>query len=151
MSWQNEDKNIFCCFIKGSLNFRAHALQSELNKFSIWNFVRFWLQSMSSKIKWAFEKTTKNVFCLHFAVSNFNIIFWHFQFNFNFFFFISQIFNKFISFIPFFKILMTVINMDKNRIFKKVYLPLKPTCRSCFFSFSLLQPKTKTEPPNIQQ
>ena len=36
-------------------------------------------------------------------------------------------------------------------IFKKVYLSLKPTWRSCFFSFSLAWPKTKAEPPNIQQ
>ena len=59
MSWQNEDKNIFCCFFKCSLNFRAHALQSELNKVSISNFVKFRLQSMSSKIERAFKKTTK--------------------------------------------------------------------------------------------
>ena len=32
LNWQNEDKNIFCTFFKCSLNFRAHALQSELNK-----------------------------------------------------------------------------------------------------------------------
>ena len=40
-SWQNEDKNIFCHFFKCSLNFRAYALQSELNKVSISNFVKF--------------------------------------------------------------------------------------------------------------
>ena len=59
MSWQNEDKNIFCCFFKCSLNFRAHALQLELNKVSGSNFVKFRLQNMSSKIEQAFEKTTK--------------------------------------------------------------------------------------------
>ena len=44
---------------KCSLNFRAHALQSELNNVSILNFVKFLLQSMSSKIEQAFEKTAK--------------------------------------------------------------------------------------------
>ena len=52
-------KTFCCCFFKCSLSFRAHALQSELNKFSISNFIKFWLQSMSSKITRAFEKTTK--------------------------------------------------------------------------------------------
>ena len=52
-------KNIFCLFFKCSLNFRAHALQSELNKVSISNFVKFRLQSMSSKMEQAFEKMTK--------------------------------------------------------------------------------------------
>ena len=37
-------------------NFRAHALQSELSKVSISNFVKFQLQSMSSKVEQAFEK-----------------------------------------------------------------------------------------------
>ena len=46
------------CFFsfKRSLNFRAHALQSKLNKVSISNFVKFRLQSMSSKIERAIEK-----------------------------------------------------------------------------------------------
>ena len=47
----------FVCFFKSSLNFKAHALQSELRKVSIYNFVKFQLQSMSSKIERAFEKT----------------------------------------------------------------------------------------------
>ena len=41
------------------LIFRAHALQLEVNKVSIYNFVKFRLQSMSSKIRRAFEKKTK--------------------------------------------------------------------------------------------
>ena len=49
----------FVRFFKCSLNFRAHALQSELSKTSILNFVKFKLQSMSSKIERAFEKTNK--------------------------------------------------------------------------------------------
>ena len=49
----------FCCFFKCSLNFRAHALQLELNKVGYTNFVKFRLQSMSSKIERAFEKRTK--------------------------------------------------------------------------------------------
>ena len=52
-------KTYFVVFFKGSLNFRAHALQSELNKGIISSFVKFRLQSMSSKIERAFEKTTK--------------------------------------------------------------------------------------------
>ena len=43
----------------------------------------------------------------------------------------------------FFKIIMTVIKVVKNQIFKKVYLPLKPTGRSCFFLFHSHDPKTK--------
>ena len=50
-------KTWFVCFFKCSLNLRAHALQSELSKVSIYNFVKFELQSMSSKIERAFEKT----------------------------------------------------------------------------------------------
>ena len=38
---------------------------------------------------------------------------------------------------------MTVIKVDKNKIFKKVYLPLKPTWRSCFFLFHSHDPKPK--------
>ena len=57
--WQNEDKNICCCFFKCLLNLRAHALQLELNKVNISNFVKFQQQSISFKIKRAFEKTTK--------------------------------------------------------------------------------------------
>ena len=38
---------------------------------------------------------------------------------------------------------MTVITMDKNQIFKKVYLPLKPTWRSSFFLFHSYNPNSK--------
>ena len=38
-------------FFKYSLNFRAHALQFELNKVAYTNFAKFRLQSMSSKIE----------------------------------------------------------------------------------------------------
>ena len=48
----------------------------------LWSFVKFGLQNMSSKIKQAFEKNKKNVFCLHFANFNFNVIFPHFLINF---------------------------------------------------------------------
>ena len=50
--------NILVCFFKCLLNFRTHALKLELNKVSISNFAKFRLQSMSSKIERAFEKTT---------------------------------------------------------------------------------------------
>ena len=52
-------KHLMLFFFQCSLNFWAHALQSEFNKVSISNFVKFRLQSMSSKIERAFEKTTK--------------------------------------------------------------------------------------------
>ena len=38
---------------------------------------------------------------------------------------------------------MTFIKVVKNKIFKKVYLPLKPTWHSCFFLFHLHDPKPK--------
>ena len=50
-SWQTEDKNIFWPFFKFLLNFKADALQSELNKVSISNFGKFQLQCMSYKIE----------------------------------------------------------------------------------------------------
>ena len=49
----------FVYFFKYMLNFEAHALQSELNKGSVSNFLKFQLQSMSSKIERAFEKIIK--------------------------------------------------------------------------------------------
>ena len=49
----------FFVIFKCSLNFRAHALQSKLNKFSISNFVKFQLQIMRSKIERASETITK--------------------------------------------------------------------------------------------
>ena len=39
--------------------FEAHTLQSELNKVSISNFLKFQLQSNSSRIELAFEKLVK--------------------------------------------------------------------------------------------
>ena len=42
-------------FFKCSFNFRAHAFQSELSKVSIFNFVKFQLQSKSSEIEQAFK------------------------------------------------------------------------------------------------
>ena len=53
-------KTWFICFFKCSLNFRAHVLPSELSKVSISNFLKFRLQSMSSKIERAFEKNEHN-------------------------------------------------------------------------------------------
>ena len=59
-SWQKKTKkNIFCHFFNSLFNFRAHALQSELDKVSIYNFIKFRFQSMRSKIKQAFEKNDK--------------------------------------------------------------------------------------------
>ena len=39
--------------------FRAHALPSKITKVNLFNFVKFQLQSMSSKIERAFEKRNK--------------------------------------------------------------------------------------------
>ena len=66
-------------FFKCSLNFKAYALQFELNKVEYTNFAKFQLQSMSSKIEGAFEKTNKQCFYLHFTKSNLNIIFFGFS------------------------------------------------------------------------
>ena len=66
-------------FFKCSLNFRAHALQFELNKVGYTNFAKFRLQSMSSKIEQAFEKTNKPCFYLHFTKLNLNVIFFRFS------------------------------------------------------------------------
>ena len=52
-------QKIFCHFFKCSISFRAHALQSELNKVSMSNFVKFQLQRINSKIRRAFDKMTK--------------------------------------------------------------------------------------------
>ena len=49
----------FLSFFKCSFNFKAHAVQSELNKVSISNLVKFRFHSLSSKIEQAFEKMTK--------------------------------------------------------------------------------------------
>ena len=65
-------------FFKFSLNFRANALQLKSNKVRYTNFAKFQLQSMSSKIERAFEKTNIPCFNLHFTKSNFNVIFPHF-------------------------------------------------------------------------
>ena len=54
--------DFFLPFFKCLLNFRAHALQLELNKVGYNNFFKFGLQSMSSKIERALEKRTKYVF-----------------------------------------------------------------------------------------
>ena len=56
----------FVSFFKCLLNFRAHAMQSELEIFWYTYFVKFRLQSMSSRIERVFEKTNKPCFCLHF-------------------------------------------------------------------------------------
>ena len=68
-------KTWFVCFFKCSLNFRAHALQFELNNVGYTNFAKFQLQIISFKIGQAFEKTNKPCFYLHFSNLNFKIFF----------------------------------------------------------------------------
>ena len=58
---KTKTKTWFNRFFKCLLSFRAHALQSSLNKGSLSKFVKFRLQSMSSKLERAFEKTNKIV------------------------------------------------------------------------------------------
>ena len=48
-------KNVIV-FFKCLPNFRAHALQFELNKVEYTNFAKFQLQNLSSKIEGTFEK-----------------------------------------------------------------------------------------------
>ena len=98
---------------------------------------------MSSKFEQAFEKRTKNVFCLHFANSNFKVFFCTFSL-------ISKKKMSYLKYLPnlcdeyaVLKIFMTFIKVVKNQIFKKVHLPLKPTWSSCFFLFHRQDPKQK--------
>ena len=57
------------------------------NKVGYTNFAKFRLQSMSSKIERAFEKINEPCFYLHFANSNFNVIYTNFFFIFSIFLF----------------------------------------------------------------
>ena len=63
------------CFFNCSLNFQAHALQFELTKVGYTNFAKFLLQSMSSKIKQAFEKNDQTMFLSLFSQFKLKIIF----------------------------------------------------------------------------
>ena len=73
---------MFCCFFKCSRNFRAHALQSELNKVWYDNFVKFRLQTMISQIERAFKKTTKYFIVFILPTTSLPSFFLHFLFNF---------------------------------------------------------------------
>ena len=104
----------YVCFFKCSLNFIAHALQSEQSITSISNSVKFKLESMSSKIEGAFEKTNKQCFYLHFTKSNLTVIF--FGFAHKLFLKIIHIHNLHLIFVmnTIFYISMTVIKVVKN-------------------------------------
>ena len=52
-------KTFFSLCFQILTQFKALALQSELNKVRISNFVKFQLQSLGSKIEQAFDKMTK--------------------------------------------------------------------------------------------
>ena len=138
-------------FFKYSLNFRAHALQFELNKVGYTNFAKFRLQSMSSKIEQAFEKTNKPCFYLHFTKSNLNVIF--FRFSNLLFFLIIQIHNLHLIFVmnTIFYISITVIKVVKNLIFQKSLTSHETNLTLLFLSFSLPWTKTKAESPNSLQ
>ena len=123
-------------FFKSLLKFRAHTFQSELNKVGYTNFSKFWLQSISSKIEQVFKKRReKKCFCLHFANSNYNIIFFHFLFTVNIHSIYVMITICYLS--------MTVIRRVKPRFSEKNYLPLKPTWCFGFFLFHSQDQKTK--------
>ena len=109
------------------------------------NFIKFQLQSMSSKIEQAFEKNNKIWFCLHlhFANSIFTMIFLHFFKNFKNNYFISLIFPKVMWLIPFTENIKDCHKIGWKSDFKKVHLPLKPTWCSCFFLFHSHNPKPK--------
>ena len=109
-------------FFKCSLNFRANALQLELTNVRHTNFAKFHIQSMSSKIERAFEKTNISCFYLYFTRSNFNVIFSIFPIT---FFLIIYIHNFHLTFEmnTFFFISMTIIKMVKIRFFEKFHFP----------------------------
>ena len=71
----------FVWFFKYSLNFQGPTLKSELNKVWCANFIEFKYDSTNPLKEWAFEKTNKQCFYLHFAKSNFIVIVLHFIFN----------------------------------------------------------------------
>ena len=70
----------FCIFFKCLLNFRAHALQSELNKVGYTIFVKFGLQSYN--IERAFEKMTQHVFIFFLPIPTLTSYFPHILINF---------------------------------------------------------------------
>ena len=84
---------------------------------------------------WAFEKTTKYIFVFILPTPSLP---WFFC---TFFLTLKKIISCLQSLLNLCdeyhlkKILKTVIKLVKNQIFKKVYIPLKPTWRSCFFLF----------------
>ena len=91
-----------CNCLNCSLNFIAHALQLELNKIGYTNFVKFRLQSISSKIERAFKKMTKLVFVFILPTQTLLSFFLHFLINFfSSSFIISLIFSKCMWWIPF--------------------------------------------------
>ena len=71
----------FVRFFKYSLNFQGHAQKFERNKVWHANFIEFKYDRTNPQKEWAFEKTNKQCFYLHFAKSNFIVIFSHFIFN----------------------------------------------------------------------
>ena len=68
-------------FFKCSLNFKAYALQLELNKVGYTNFVKLRLQNMSSKIERTFEKITKYVFVFILPAPTLTSFYRHFLIN----------------------------------------------------------------------
>ena len=107
-------------FFKCSLNFRADALQSELNKVGYTNFFKFVLQSMSSKIEQEFEKG-QNIFSEIFVWLTQTLTSFFLHFLIIFFFFIFHMLNLHLVYLLYtiFYVSMTFINVVKNKIFQE--------------------------------
>ena len=106
----------FVCFFKYSLNFQGHTLKSELNKVWCANFIEFKYDSTNPLKEWAFEKTNKLCFYLHFANFNFIVIFHTLSLTSKRNYLISRIYTKFMCWITFCFISMTLIKVAKNQI-----------------------------------
>ena len=105
------------------------------------NFAKFLLQSMSSKIEQAFEKTYKPCFCLHFANLNLKLFVLHF---FKISYMTSSLNlcdDNYFSHIK---------KSLKIRFFRKVQHPMKPTGRYCFLFIFLFHSQDPKPKPNHQ-
>ena len=141
----------FVCFFKYSLNFQGHAPKFELNKVWHANFIEFKYERTNPQNEWAFEKTNKPCFYLHFAKSNlkvisFTLLFWTSKRN----YFMSGIYTKFMCSITF-SYSHDCKKCGKKSIFSKKINFLWTQLDGRIFGFSPAGPKTKVDPPDSQQ
>ena len=122
----------------------------NLTKLNILTLLSSDWKAWALKLNEHLKKRTENVFCLHFANSNFNIIFFGiFSLTLKklfYVFIIHKIFDNIMFYLS-----MTVIKVVKNRIFRKKLPSLETNLTLLFFSFLLAQSKFKEEPLNSQQ